>query len=376
MKAESIKKQESEKKEGNTSLLKRIDNYLLQYSRVPLKEKLFFLQYFAIMIRAGISLSTIMNTLAQQTSHKRFKRIIQDIGEKVEGGESLTESFRPYEDVFGELFINMLEAGETSGNLEGVLYELYDQTKKKNELFSKIKSALTYPAFVIFVMVVVGVIMMVQVVPQLTSMLGKFDAELPLATRILIDISDFIIANGLLLAIGVILLIVGIIQLYRTYKGKYYFQYIFLKLPMIKSIIKKLNLARFSRTMSSLLKSDILVTRSFRITANVLNNLLYREAIKEMGTKVEKGYQINTLLSDYPSLFPPVVHEVVAVGEKTGELDDMLVELAEHYEGEVDNTMENLPSIIEPILILILGVGIGGMAIAIILPMYSLTSTI
>lgn len=369
----SFKKKDEQDK---VSLLKRIDNYLLQYSHVPLKEKLFFLQYFAIMIRAGVSLSVIMKTLARQSSHKRFQQIITDIGEKVKEGQSLTESFRPYEDVFGELFINMIEAGEASGNLEGVLYQLYEQAKKKHALVSKVKSALTYPLFVIFVMIAVGILMMVQVVPKLTSMLEKFDAELPLATRILISISDFMLAHGLWLLIGAVIIILGIFQLYRTYKGKYYFQYFFLKIPIVKTIIRKLNLAQFSRTMSSLLKSDILVTKSFRITSNVLNNLLYREAIRDMGAKVEKGYQLNTLVSQYPRLFPPVVHEVVSVGEKTGELDDMLLELADHYESEVDNTMENLPSIIEPILIVILGVAVGGMAIAIIMPMYSLTSTI
>jgi type IV pilus assembly protein PilC len=360
----------------NQSIWQRIDNYLLQFSRVPLKEKLFFLQYFAIMIRAGLSLSAIMQTLARQTSHKRFKQIVEDIGNNVEKGHSLTDSFKPYEDTFGELFINMIEAGENSGNLEGVLYQLYDQTKKKNALISQVKNALTYPAFIILVMILVGAVMMVKVVPQLVSMLTKFDTELPLATRILMSLSDFMSSNIVFLIILSILAIVLLIQSYRTRKGKYFFQYLSLKIPVLKGIIIKINLARFSRTMSGLLKSDLLVTRSFRITAGVLNNLLYKEAVSEMGKKVEKGYQINTLISKYPTLFPPVVHEVVSVGEKTGELDDMLLELAEHYEEEVENIMKNLPSIIEPILIVLLGVAIGGMAIAVILPMYSLTSTI
>jgi type IV pilus assembly protein PilC len=317
-----------------------------------------------------------MQTLARQTSHKRFKQIVEDIGNNVEKGHSLTDSFKPYEDTFGELFINMIEAGENSGNLEGVLYQLYDQTKKKNALISQVKNALTYPAFIILVMILVGAVMMVKVVPQLVSMLTKFDTELPLATRILMSLSDFMSSNIVFLIILSILAIVLLIQSYRTRKGKYFFQYLSLKIPVLKGIIIKINLARFSRTMSGLLKSDLLVTRSFRITAGVLNNLLYKEAVSEMGKKVEKGYQINTLISKYPTLFPPVVHEVVSVGEKTGELDDMLLELAEHYEEEVENIMKNLPSIIEPILIVLLGVAIGGMAIAVILPMYSLTSTI
>ncbi len=366
----------SSKDKNPKSLLKRIDNYLLRFSRISPKEKLFFLQYFSIMIRAGLSLSLILKTLAKQTSNKRFSMIIDDIRVRVEKGRSLAESFRVYNNIFGELFINMIESGETSGNLEESLNQLYKQTKKKNELISKVKGALTYPVFILLVMIIVGIVMMVKVVPKLTGMLEKFDAELPLATRILISISDFITNNGLFLLLVFVILIIFAYFLLRTYKGKRCFQYLILKLPIISSINKKINLARFSRTLSSLLKSDILITRSFRITSNVISNLYYKEAINNMADRVEKGYKINTIIAKYPALFPPVVNEVVAVGEKTGELNDMLLELADFYEYEVDNIMENLPSIIEPILILILGVGVGGLAIAIILPMYSLTATI
>jgi type IV pilus assembly protein PilC len=376
MPKESQNNHHKRKKQDKESLLQRIDNYLLRFSRVPLKEKLFFLQYFSIMIRAGLPLSVILKTLARQTSNKRFTLVINDIKNRVEKGGSLAESFRVHEDIFGELFVNMIEAGETSGSLEAALNQLYKQTKKKNELISKVKGALTYPAFVILIMIIVGVVMMVNVVPKLTGMLKNFDTELPLATRVLMAISDFIINNGLLLSIFLVLLLVSFYFLLQTYKGKYYFQYLLLKLPVVSSIDKKINLARFARTLSGLLKSDILITRSFRITSNVISNLHYKEAVDDMADKVEKGYEINQVISGYTSLFPPIVHEVVSVGEKTGELDDMLLELAEFYEYEVDSIMDNLPSIIEPILILILGVGVGAMAIAVIMPMYTLTSTI
>lgn len=375
---ESSSKESLQKKDQgpNDSFKKRIKGYLFHNSRIPLKERLFFLQYFAIMIRAGIPISDILKTLTRQTSHKRFKMIIKDVEQKVEKGNSLADSFKPYENIFGELFINMIGAGEASGNLEGVLYQLYYHTKKRSALTSKVKNALTYPAFIVFVMIVVGILMMVQVVPELTAMLREFNTELPLPTKILIWLSDLVLTYGLFLGTVVVILILGAIQFYRTEKGKYRFQSFFLRIPIMKTIIKKINLARFARTMSSLLKSDIMITGSFKITADVLNNLLYREAVKDMGSKVERGEQINKIISKYPHLFPPVVHEVVSVGEKTGALDEMLLELAEHYEEEVSNTMDNLPSIIEPILIVLLGIAVGGLAVAIILPMYSLTTTI
>lgn len=369
----SPKKKDKQKKE---SLLQRIDNYLLRFSRIPLKEKLFFLQYFSIMIRAGIPLSSTMKILSRQTSNKRFAQIIDDIGNRVEKGGSLAESFRVYRDVFGDLFINMVEAGETSGRLEESLNQLYKQAKKKNEMISKVKGALTYPVFVVLIMVIIGIVMMVQVVPKMTGMLEKFDAELPLATRVLIKISGFMTNNGLILILLTLGIVTAIYFLLRTYKGKYHFQTLLLKIPVVSMIIKKVNLARFARTLSGLLKSDIMITRSFRITSNVMGNLHYREALSSMADKVEKGYEIHQIISEYTLLFPPVVNEVVQVGEKTGELDDMLLELAGFYEEEVDNIMDNLPSIIEPVLILILGAGVGGMAVAIIMPMYTLTSTI
>jgi type IV pilus assembly protein PilC len=166
------------------------------------------------------------------------------------------------------------------------------------------------------------------------------------------------------------------IKVLKTYKGKFFFQAILLKLPIISPIIKKINLAKFSRTISSLLKTDIMIIKTFEISANVLGNLHYREAILMMGEKIKKGSQINEVISLYPKLFPPVVEQIVSVGEQTGELDNILTELADFYEGEVNKIMDNLPSIIEPILILALGVGVGGMAVAIIMPMYSMSAAI
>jgi type IV pilus assembly protein PilC len=328
------------------------------------------------MLRAGISLSIALKTLAIQTENKKFARIINDMSESVEKGVSLTESLRPHINVFGELFINMVEAGELSGKLEDVLNQLYVQLKKNHELISKVKGALTYPLVIVFAMVGIGIFMMIFIVPKLTSMLLEFGSELPLPTKILITISDALVNNGLVSLIGFVLFVLVFIKILKTYKGKFFFQAILLKMPIISPIIKKINLAKFSRTVSSLLKTDIMIIKTFEISANVLGNLHYREAILMMGEKIKKGSQINEVISLYPKLFPPVVEQIVSVGEQTGELDNILTELADFYEGEVNKIMDNLPSIIEPILILALGVGVGGMAVAIIMPMYSMSAAI
>ncbi len=354
----------------------KINLFLEKLSAVPLAEKLFFIQHLGIMLKAGISLSTALKTLAKQTSNKKFARIIADISNKVDKGVSFTESLRPHEKVFGQLFINMIESGELSGKLEEVLKRLYIQFKKNHELVSKVRGALTYPIVILVAMGGIGTFMMIVVVPKITAMFKDFNAELPLVTKLLIKFSDSLVAYGLLYLVALIVAILIIIQLIRTKRGRYIFDGLLLKLPVFSPIIKKINLARFARTTSSLLKTDIMIIKSFQITANVLGNVRYREALMEMSNKIKRGGTINEIINNYPKLFPPVVTQMVAVGEDTGELDYILEELADFYEGEIDQTMNNLPAIIEPVLILILGLVIGGMAVAVIMPMYTLTSAI
>jgi len=358
------------------NMMGAINGFLEKFSTIPISEKLFFVQNLGIMLKAGISLSVALKTLAKQTNNKRFSRIIGDISKNVEKGVSFTESLKPYEKIFGQLFVNMIESGEISGKLEEVLKRLYIQFKKNHELVSKVKGALTYPAVILIAMSGIGIFMMIFVIPKITVMFKEFNAELPLATKIVILLSDGLVEHGLLCLIGLIVFILIIIRVIKTKKGKYIFHGLLLKLPIFSTIVKKVNLARFSRTISSLLKTDIMIIKSFQITANVLGNVYYRDALNEMSNKIKKGGTINEIINNYPKLFPPIVTQMISVGEETGELDYILEELAEFYEGEVDQTMNNLPSIIEPVLLLILGVVVGGMAVAVIMPMYSLTSAI
>lgn len=356
--------------------IQNLNRYLNKFLGVPLREKLFFVQYLGIMIKSGISLSISLKTLSKQTENKYFAFVIDDISQKVEKGVTLTESLGPHSKIFGELFINMIEAGEISGKLEEVLDQLYIQMKKSYELMSKVKGALTYPAVIIIAMGGIGTFMMVVIVPKLLGIFKSFEAELPLATRILIAMSNFLQENGILSAVTFVLIVLSFIKILRTKKGKFIFQGILLKTPIISPIIKKINLARFARTVSTLLKTDIMIIKTFQITSNTLGNSHYRKAVKEMSERISKGSQINEIVSNYPLLFPPVVSQMINVGEQTGQLDTILGQLAEFYEGEVDKIMNNLPSIIEPILILVLGLGVGAVAVAIIMPMYSLTSAI
>jgi type IV pilus assembly protein PilC len=270
----------------------------------------------------------------------------------------------------------MIEAGEISGKLEDVLSQLYIQIKKQNELISKVKGALTYPTVILVAMLGIGIFMMVFIIPKITDMLQSFNAELPLPTKVLIAVSAFITGHGVIVSVSAAVILAAIVKILRTRRGKYYFQSAMLKMPIFGNIIKKINLARFSRTISALLRTDIAIIKSFQITANVLGNLHYKDALNEMGESIKKGGQINEVIKNYPKLFSPIIVQMIAVGEQTGELDTILDELAGFYENEVDQVMTNLPSIIEPLLILVMGVGVGAMAVAIIMPMYSLSTAV
>jgi type IV pilus assembly protein PilC len=358
------------------SFSQKLTEFFSNLQRIPVKEKLIFIQNLSVMIKASIPVLVAFRTLSEQTENKQLSRVLKQIALKLEQGSSLTESMRPYPKVFNELFINMINSGEVSGKLEEVLHHLHLQTKKQYALTSRVKGALTYPLIIVTVMIGIGIFMMIFVIPKITSVFTEYEVTLPLATRILIGTSYFLANQWLISLLSAIAIIYLFIRIIRTRKGKYFFQAIALRAPIFGPIIKKINLANFARTTSSLLKTDIMIVNAFQITANTLGNLHYREAVMDISEKIKKGGQINEVIKNYPDFFPPMVTQMIAIGEQTGEITDILEDLAVFYEEEVDQIMQNLPSIIEPLLILLLGVGVGGIAIAIIMPMYSLTSSV
>jgi len=344
--------------------------------RVKLVEKVFFTQNLQVMVKAGLSVSVALRTLAQQTTNKTFQAILLDLYTKVDKGNSLADALALYPNVFPELFVNMIRAGEKSGKLEDVLLQLTIQLRKSHALIAKVRGSLTYPVIVVTAMIGIGIAMITLVIPKITSIFEEVNATLPLPTRLLIAVSDFTVAYALWLAIGFVLLVMIFFQIIHTKKGRFIWHALLLKLPIISPILRKINLAKFARTFSSLIKTDIPVVQSFQITASTLGNSHYRQAIDDAAERVKKGVQIATILSEYPKLFPPLVVQMVSVGEETGTIDTILSELANFYEEDVDRTMSNLTSILEPILILILGAGVGALAVAIILPIYTLTQSV
>jgi len=365
--------------EGKNKTEKKVDKPIPLWYKifgVPIQDKIFFVQQLGLMLRSSISLSKALRTLSLQAGSKYMQLILHDLYIKVDQGQSFAESLKAFPDVFDELFVNMLKAGEKSGKYEEVLSQLHIQMKKSHELKSKIRGALIYPSVIVIAMISIGTAMMIFVIPKLTSIFNEVNVELPLATRMLIATSEALSENILTIGPAVLLLVGLIIVILKREKPKYYFHVILLKVPIFKTIIKKINIVRFSRTLGSLLKTDIPIIEALQLTSKVLGSRPYRKAIEAAAEHIKKGKTIESSLKNNPHLFPPVITQMVAVGEETGSLDTILEELSDFYDEEVSQTLDNLPSLIEPILLLVLGLAVGAMAVAIMMPLYSITEAI
>ncbi|OIO51335.1 hypothetical protein COY93_04145 [Candidatus Uhrbacteria bacterium CG_4_10_14_0_8_um_filter_58_22] len=357
------------------NVIDKINFWLIRNTSVPLTQKVFFTENMKVMIHAGLSMSEALNTMALQSESKAFRRIITEIKSDVEAGKSLSTGLAKFPKSFPDIYCSMVQVGEMSGTLENVLNELTQQMKKDYKLRSKVKGAMTYPIVILVAMTGITIGLLVFVLPKLLVIFKDFGetVKLPLATRILMGVSDFVQSNGLLTAAGAVVLAILIAVSARTKRGQHVNHWLFLHLPILGPITRKVNLARFSRTISGLMRTDIPVVQAFEITSKVVGNVFFRNAILDASERVKKGATIAEGLGLHPKVFPPLVVQMVMVGERSGNVDDLLTDIADFYEAQVDNVLDSLSSIIEPVLILILAFMVGGIALAVITPMYALT---
>ncbi|KKU72737.1 MAG: Type II secretion system protein [Parcubacteria group bacterium GW2011_GWA2_47_26] len=327
------------------------------------------------MLKAAIALDRALSSLQEQTANKALKKVIGALKDTVTSGQPLSAGLRQYQKIFGDLFINMVAAGEISGKLEESLQRLYVQLKKDYDLKSKVKGALAYPAFVILTMLSIGTTVMIYVIPKLIPLFESFGTTLPLSTRILVGISKFIISYGAWLAIALVISGVIFVRLVQKRFRRHWHVFL-LAIPLVNTLLKKINIARFARTLSTLLSTDLLVVDALNITSRTLGNILYRESVLKSAEGIKRGIPIASAIKEYPKLFPATVYTMVSVGEESGNLAQLLEEVAAFYEESVDEITKNLSTLIEPILIVLLGIAVGGMAIAILTPMYALMQQI
>lgn len=358
-----------EKKKKKIALADKLRGVL---GRVSLVEKLIFTRHLSVMIGAGFSLHKALEALAQQTRNSNFRKVINDLVLRIKKGETLADSLARYPKVFNNFFISMIKVGEKGGNLEEVLKILAQYLKKEHEFRSKIKGAMVYPAVIVVTMIGIGILMMIVVMPKITAMFEELDVDLPITTQILIIISKFLSKYFFIGIPALLILIVVLIKLLKTKKGKYLLSWIFLKFPYLSKITKKINCARFARSFSSLMESGVAIVESLNITAQTVDNVFYSQSLIEIATEVKKGKTLQESLERYKEIYPILVSQMIGVGEQTGELSDIIGRLADFYEEEVKNITDNLASIIEPVLMIIIGIAVGFFAISMIQPMYSM----
>ncbi len=347
-----------------------------RFSKIPLKEKLFFTRNLAVMISSGLSVGRALNNLSLQTTDKKFQKILQTAYLDVQKGMSVSDALAKHPSAFDDLFVNMVRVGEVGGSLEESLGILTIQIEKENDLRSKVRGAMIYPAVIVFAMTAVGVLMLTYILPQITGVFVDMDVTLPKMTLILISMSDALREHSVIIAILFVFGGFGLKFFLTTKMGKRALSFLVLHLPAIKNIVIKVNSARFARIYSSLLRSGVSVIGALDIVADTLANEYYKEAIHSGRDKIQKGVEMSVVIEEYPKLFPVILAQMVKVGEETGQTEQMLMKIAEFYEAEVSQITKNMSSIIEPVLMIVIGTGVGFFAIAMLQPMYSVLENI
>ena len=346
------------------------------FGGVSLSEKIMFTNNLSGMLSAGLSLTRALSVLEKQTTNKFFNNILKSLIDDINKGGTLSSGMKKFPKVFSGVLVSMVHSGEESGGLPKTLSEVGMTLKKTYDLNRKIKGALIYPSIIVAAIFIIGILMMIYVVPTLTKTFTDTGVELPAPTKVIIFISNMLSQHFLLFAL-VIGLVIGSGFLFAKLKfTQRYFDIFILKLPMLGTLIKEMNTARTARTLSSLLASGVDVSRALEITEEVLQNVHYKELIHNAIGSIEKGVALSESFKANTHLYPIMVGEMIEVGEETGKLSQMLIDIAVFYETEVDNKTKNLSTIIEPVLMIFIGVAVGFFAIAMIKPMYTVMDNI
>jgi type IV pilus assembly protein PilC len=343
---------------------------------ISLAEKINFIQNLGVMLKAGISVSRGLQILVKQTKNARFKDILGDIASQVESGKNLADALGKYPGVFSQIFTSMIKVGEMSGNLDKSLEYLSIQLQREADLKSRTRGAMIYPSVIVGALVIIGIFMSIWVLPNLTSTFKESGVALPVTTRIVVAFADFMSSHAVLAISGLIGTVAAVVLFLRTEMGKTYFDIFLLHFMVINTIVKKINLARFSRILSSLLKSGIPIVQGLEVASESLGNTQYQKLVAKSSMDVKLGKPLTDSLGTKPDLFPVLVVQMLQVGEESGTTENILEQLAQHYEEEVDVTLKNLSTIIEPILLLFIGGVVGLLAVALISPIYSIGQNI
>ncbi len=341
-------------------------------SGVKQEELAIFTRQFSVMIDAGLPLVQCLEILGGQQDNKTFKNVLTGTRASIEGGSTLSAAMRQYEKVFDPLYVNMVEAGETGGILDTILQRLSVYIEKNVKLKRAVKSAMIYPVVVLFVAASVITLLLWQVVPIFATLFVSLDVALPLPTRIVIGLSHFVGSIfGLLAFFAFVGAILGLLAWYRTEKGRFILDSVLLKLPLIGILLRKISVARFTRTLGTLISSGVPILEGLEITARSSGNAIVEKALLQTRKALEAGRTLADPLKE-SNVFPGMVTQMIAVGEQTGAMDAMLQKIADFYEDEVDSAVKDLLAAMEPAMIVVLGLVVGGIVISMYLPLFVL----
>ncbi len=342
------------------------------FQRVSFDDLVTFTRQFATMVGSGLSLTEGLNILELQ-SKPAMAKVVGEILRDIQGGATIGDALDKHREVFSGVYVSLIRAGEASGALDEVLARLANTMEKQKDFRGKIKGALIYPVIVIVGMVLVSVVMMVFVIPKLADMYADFGADLPLSTRMLIGLSDFTRNFWFVILVGSVVATLGFMYWKRTPKGELAFDKAMLKMPVFGKLQMEVVLAEMARTLSLLIGSGIALLEALEIVGGVVDNMVYRNAIRASIKSVKKGIPLSVTMARQ-EVFPPLLPNMTAVGEETGKMDEVLEKVANYFEIESEHTVKNLTTALEPLIMIVLGVGVGFLVISIIMPIYNLTN--
>jgi len=353
---------------------RRLNDFLVDHSKVKIREKATFFRLLAIMINSGLPLIKSLRTLGvQQEKSPKLARSLFEMAQAIEAGKSLSESMSIYPEIFNDAQVGMIHAGEASGQLNKTLKGLAEDVEKTASLTGKIKGALVYPVAILVLLVGVIFVMMVAVIPQMTKLFSQTGHELPLPTQILIGVSTFCQNYWPAVLIGAVLFVVGVGVWKKTRGGKYIWDYMMIKLPIFGQLLQKAALSKFSRSLSSLMSSGVPIIKAIEITANAVGNEVYKRRLILTAEDMRRGIPMAENMAN-SKLFPTMLVNMIEVGEQTAQLETVTLKVAEFYDEEVDTVVQALTKIMEPLIIVIIGVTVGGLVAAIMLPIIQLTN--
>ena len=379
---------EASSREGALSLLQDHDFYVTElkeskqpfwkeiklFQRIDLKELSSFSRQLSMMFDAKVSLIESLKALGEQTKNPAFQDKIFSLAEEVEGGMAFSKALSIHPEVFSMFYVSMVKAGEASGKLSGSLNYLADYLEREQDLNAKTQGALVYPFAILSLSILVIGAMIYMVIPQLKGVLEDSGAQIPDLTRTILVAADSVRANGPFILTFLVVVIIAGLKYYRTEKGKNVIDSFLLKVPIIGMFLKTSYLSRISRNLSTLISGGLMITQSIELSAEVVENISYREALLSIRDGVKKGMPMSSVLSSYPELFPPIFVQMTMVGEKTGNLDESLMRVSDFYQREVGVTITKMLNLLEPALIIFLGVVVGGLMFSILMPLYEVMS--